>query len=388
VPSSPTQTLRRGAPSAAGQAPAPARALAVILLVLAAAGLAVAIDLILVHARAHAGAANICDVSEHVNCSKVATSAWSMFLGVPLAAWGALAYLMVTALAVAALVRRRPHPAWPGGLLVVVSGAMSGTALVLAAISHFVIRSLCVVCAVSWAISFALLFVSWRLARRAGSVPSAVSQDLRALRSRPRPAALAAGLLALLSGGLIAWYSRAPAPGAGEGRALGGPIGPPGSILVYEYSDYQCPFCARMHEQVKGILAGRPDLRVVRRQFPLDDACNPMITRQFHVGACDQARAAICAEEQGRFEEMDDALFASQGTHAPLEQVAQAAGLDLARLRRCMSSPETEQRLQAEIASGIAAGVRATPSYAHQGRVYQGQLPPVMGGPGGVAKEP
>jgi protein-disulfide isomerase/uncharacterized membrane protein len=380
VSSSRSQTASRHS-TAATPAATPSRALAVALLVLALAGLAVAIELVVLHARVTAGAGpSFCTVSEHVNCDKVAASRWSVLLGVPLAAWGALAYLVVAGMAAAALPRSRPHPAWPAGLLVLVTGAMSAAAVALAAISELVIRSLCIVCAVSWAISFALLIVSWRLAKRAGGPRVALAHDLGVVRGRPLPAAAAAGVLALLAGALLAWYARSPAPAAIGGGAVGSPVGPPGSVVVYEYSDYQCPFCARMHDAIKPLLARRPDIRVLRRQFPLDDACNPKVARPFHVGACDQARAAICAEAQGLFDAMDDALFANQEGRAPLEAVARQAGLDLEKLRACMDSPETSHRLREDIADGIAAGVRATPSYAYQGKLYQGELPPVLGG--------
>jgi protein-disulfide isomerase len=156
---------------------------------------------------------------------------------------------------------------------------------------------------------------------------------------------------------------------------------------VEEFSDYACPFCAKVHVSDKPLLAARPDVRVVRRHFPLDDRCNPKLTRPFHVGACELARAGICAEAQGqgRFEAMDDALFANQGEKAPVEELARRVGLDLPRFRACLTSAETEARLASDIQAGIKAGIRGTPSYVVDGKVVPGGLGELLGAPGAPA---
>ncbi|HEX5631781.1 MAG TPA: vitamin K epoxide reductase family protein, partial [Gemmatimonadales bacterium] len=75
------------------------RALEGAILALSLVGAALSVELALLHARAHAGgASSFCAISERVNCDTVALSPWSVALGVPLAAWGALAYLAVAGL--------------------------------------------------------------------------------------------------------------------------------------------------------------------------------------------------------------------------------------------------------------------------------------------------
>lgn len=352
------------------------------LVALALAGVAVAIELTVLHARVGTGAGpSFCSISAAVNCDAVAASRWSAAFGVPLAAWGALAYLAVATLAASAFATRRPHPGWPLGLLVLATGLLSAAAVTLAAISELLIHTLCIMCALSWAISFALLALAVRLARRRGGVRAALAADLAALRARPVPASAGAGVLAVAAVVLLAGYSRVgpPSPATLPASALGTVIGPPGSIVVFEYSDYECPFCARVHETDKLLLQHRPDVRLVRRHFPLDQSCNPLLKRPFHQGSCDLARAGICAEAQGRFDEMDDALFRNQAEKAPAEVLAQRLGLDLPAFRACMASPVTEQRLQSDIAEGIRAGVKGTPSYEWNGRLQQGDLPTLLG---------
>lgn len=370
----------RGQKPIRGGTPSGSRALLLAILLLALAGVALATELTLLHARAHAGgASSFCAISERVNCDKVALSAWSSLLGVPLAAWGALAYLVIAALAASGL-RRRAGAGWPAGLLLVASGFMAAGAVLLAAISELVIGSLCIVCAGSWLVSFALAGCALALARRAGGPRAALRADLAALRARPLASAAAALALLAASGGLLALHAGPPAAPAGApAPGVAARLGPPGSIVLYEYSDYECPFCAKSHEANKPILASRPDVRVVRRHFPLDDTCNPKLTRPFHVGACDLARAAICAEAQGRFDEMDDALFRNQAEKAPVQELARRLGLDLPRFEACLTSPATEKRLADDIQAAIEAGVRGTPSYVYGGKVYPGDLATLLG---------
>lgn len=378
------------APGSRSGAEAPAsRGLLAALIVLALGGLAVAADLWLIHVRAHSGgAAAFCDVSERVSCTGVARSSWAVFLGVPQAAWGALSYLVVAGLALSALLRRRPRSTWPAGLLLVVTGFMSAWAVLLAAVSELVIRTFCYMCSISWGISFALLALSAVLVRRAGGVRAAWRADVETLRGQPAASGGAAAVLAVLGLALLFTHGLSPAAAPAAplpARSVIAP-GPPGSLVIYEYSDYLCPYCASMHAKEKTIAARRPDVRLVRRFFPLDATCNPAVHSTVHEGACDLARGGICAEKQGRFEAYDDAAFASQATHPGPEDLAAQLGLDPAAFRACLSAPETQQRLAADAQSGLRDGVRGTPSFLVQGKLESAErflqllgLPPEVG---------
>ncbi|WP_242359935.1 DsbA family protein, partial [Anaeromyxobacter sp. SG17] len=191
-------------------------------------------------------------------------------------------------------------------------------------------------------------------------------------------------LLAAVAGARAAYpryASVAPAPPAARAGAPGTPTPSPaaapapGDRVIVEFSDYECPFCARAHEQLALLRAARPDLEIVRRHFPLDAACNPALKRSIHPSACSLARAAICAEARGRFEQMDDALFKNQQDKAPVATLAARLGLDLPAFEACLVSPATEARLSRDVADAMRAGVRATPSYVVGGKVYAGELP-------------
>jgi uncharacterized membrane protein/2-hydroxychromene-2-carboxylate isomerase len=383
----------RPSPTPAGRpaAPTPRGAFAVAL-ALALAGLALSLLLTRLHARAHAGFASFCALNDVVNCDRVATSRFSVVLGLPVAVWGAFGYALAGTLAAWGLAKRQPRGSWPSGLLFLVASAAVAASAALALVSEFAIGAWCLLCAGSWAVALALLAAGWRACVPIG-VAAAVRADLAAARDRPLgAAALALGGTAVVAAA-VALYPRyweqpkaegvpsplAARPGAGsapEGgtASSGGGVNVPEGTVI-EYSDYECPYCARAHEEVRAVLSSRPDITLVSRHFPLDASCNPAVARTVHPTACALARAAICAGAQGRFAEMDDALFRNQRERLAPARLAEQLGLDMERFGACVGSPETERRLAADVAAGLRDGVRATPTYLVGHTLSAGRFP-------------
>jgi protein-disulfide isomerase len=383
----------RSAPSRAAPTPAVAsRGALWTALVLGLLGLAVSIFLVRLHAQAHAGIASFCAINETFNCDRVATSRYSVVLGLPVAMWGAIGFAATATLAASGLSRRRPTPTWPAGLLALGGVAAVTVSLALALVSKLAIGSWCLMCVVAWLLALALLAAGFRASRATG-IASAVRSDLAAVRARPgRTAALAVlafGGIAAASAAYPRYWQRSvaavtPPPGGAVGGSAGGagapapaavPRAPDGRAIVTVFSDYECPFCAQAHEEARAVLARRPDVQLVHRQFPLDPSCNPAVKRAIHPTACALARAGLCAEDQGRLPEMDDALFRNQVENRPVLELAQRIGLDLDRFRTCLTSPGTDRRLAADIEAGIRAGIRATPSYVVGDQVRSGTFP-------------
>ena len=256
-----------------------------------------------------------------MNCDTVADSEWSVFLGLPNAVWGLFGYLVMVALCVWGMTRRTLSPSWPAGLLLLLSGFTVAVSAVLAYVSKVVIHSMCLMCMASWAIAVALLVVAVIFARRKGLL-AAIGADLGALVAKPRlTAALAIGA-ALALATLWVSYPRywildgRVGPGAlGSGRDEAGLYWMGSArpkLTVTLFSDYQCPHCARAHEQTRKLLEQYPDLRVVHRDYPLNEDCNPLVHHRMHRESCQRAAAAGCAGEQGKFWEMNDLLFLGQ----------------------------------------------------------------------------
>jgi protein-disulfide isomerase len=140
-------------------------------------------------------------------------------------------------------------------------------------------------------------------------------------------------------------------------------------LVLVEFTDFQCPFCIKFQNQVFSLLktnfvdTGR--LRVVSYNLPLP----------FHSFAGPAARAAICADAQGKFWPMRDKLFAAghQLSLEAINQVVQDVGLNAALSAACATNPTTADMLLKEGQEAKAATIEATPSFV-LGRAVAGKV--------------
>ncbi len=131
-------------------------------------------------------------------------------------------------------------------------------------------------------------------------------------------------------------------------------------VTIIEFTDYQCPFCARHFVQTMPqidndyIKTGK--VKYVLRDFPLE---------AIHPQALKAAEAARCAEEQQKYWEMHDRLFLQQRALDPksLTEHAQALGLDVPRFQQCLDSGKYTAKVRQDYAEGVKAGVRGTPGF-------------------------
>jgi protein-disulfide isomerase len=126
-------------------------------------------------------------------------------------------------------------------------------------------------------------------------------------------------------------------------------------VVVVEFTDFQCPFCAQAAETVRRLkqdYASR--IRVVLRQFPLP----------FHPDARTAARAALAAHDQGKFWPYHDLLFANQSTlgSEALLGYAQKAGLAKDKFQSAAQSESTDRRVEHDIVLGTTVHVQGTPT--------------------------
>lgn len=129
-------------------------------------------------------------------------------------------------------------------------------------------------------------------------------------------------------------------------------------IIVVEYGDYQCPFCAAAYVQMKRLRAEVPltNMCYVFRNFPL---------RQAHPNAEHAAEAAEIAGEFGNFWEMHGLLFENQDAldDQSLADYAESLAIDRHKFERELTSHIQAQRVQEDFISGVRSGVNGTPSF-------------------------
>jgi protein-disulfide isomerase len=152
-----------------------------------------------------------------------------------------------------------------------------------------------------------------------------------------------------------------------EGHYAIGPEDAP--IVIVEFSDYQCPYCRRWHEQVyQPLLNEYPgQIRLVYRHLPLTS---------IHPDAFSAAEAAMCAGEQNAYWPFHEKLFSSESLgNSMYIQHAQELGLDMTTFEACLADHKYQEAVQSDLDFAVNLGVRSTPTFFINGLAIVGAQP-------------
>ena len=138
-------------------------------------------------------------------------------------------------------------------------------------------------------------------------------------------------------------------------------------VTLVEFSDFECPYCSHAVAQVDALMKQFPnDIRLVYKQFPLS----------MHPHARKAAAAALAANEQGKFWQMHDKLFANfrQLNDERITALAKEIGLDMTRFAADLASGKYEKVINTDFKDGEEAGVLGTPAFFINGKLYNGPM--------------
>ena len=156
-----------------------------------------------------------------------------------------------------------------------------------------------------------------------------------------------------------------PVPIPTAGAPVTGPAGAP--VTLVEFSDFQCPYCAKAIAQLDAVLKAYPNqVKLIFKQYPLEN----------HPQASISAAAALAAHQQGKFWEMHYALFANRTklSRKTILDLATGLGLDMKRFTADLDSPEMKKAVARDVADGDRIGVDSTPTVFIDGQKYNGSL--------------
>jgi protein-disulfide isomerase len=141
-------------------------------------------------------------------------------------------------------------------------------------------------------------------------------------------------------------------------------------ITIVEFSDYQCPFCQKWHDEVFTKLEEKygDKIRLVYRDFPLYG---------LHAEAESAAEAANCAGAQDRYWDFHNLLFTGGkqlGADA-YTAYAKALKLDTAKFQKCMDDDTYLAEVKADYDFASQLGVRSTPTFFINGLAVVGAQP-------------
>lgn len=142
-------------------------------------------------------------------------------------------------------------------------------------------------------------------------------------------------------------------------------------IRITVFSDFQCPFCKMVAEQMPELVRRYPNQINVQYMFyPLDAKCNSNLKGRMHESACDAAFLAACSPE--KFPELHDEIFSNQG------KLSEGSVLtDLAKkygLQNCVTE-EIKNKVIESINQGTKYNLKSTPTIIVNGKKIEGTIP-------------
>ena len=146
------------------------------------------------------------------------------------------------------------------------------------------------------------------------------------------------------------------------------PVRGTGTIELVEFSDFQCPFCQKVQPVLREVLTRfEGKVRHIWKDHPLP----------IHEFAVQAAAAARCANEQGRFWQYHDVLFANQQalTANDLKRYASSVGVESRSFAECLDTGKYRDEISVALRSAAASTVPATPTVFINGRMVMGVAP-------------
>lgn len=137
-------------------------------------------------------------------------------------------------------------------------------------------------------------------------------------------------------------------------------------ITLVEFSDFQCPYCQLAAPVLHQVAENYKDkVRIIYRQFPI---------QSLHPYAPKAAEASLCANDQGKFWEMHDAMFGDQKklSVSDLKQTAGRLGMNQKKFDQCLDSGRYVEQVQNDEKEGQRAGINGTPAMFINGTYVEG----------------
>ena len=140
-------------------------------------------------------------------------------------------------------------------------------------------------------------------------------------------------------------------------------------IVIVEFSDFQCPFCRRFHDETyQALLDAYPgQIRFVYRNLPLTS---------IHPNAMPAAVASLCANDQNAYWDFLEKLFGCETlVEASYIRYATDLSLDLDTFTACLSSGSHDEFIQKDMDFALGLGVQSTPTFFINGLAIVGAQP-------------
>lgn len=320
------------------------------------------------------GAGSLCNLSNFFNCDAATYSKISNIAGVPISFFGIIVGLLFLFSSL-----------MPSEGLEKTSAAVSKYNFIgcvaLFIFSLVALGSLCPFCTLYYVLSGIAAFMFWKFGSRSWA------PDMK----------LAAGWGVLLLGGSFFMYQTTKGkedftakmsasvveqfrklPSLGEPDLespykihMSGESYATSPIRITVFSDFECPFCKVVSEQLPELVRRYGDKLSIQYMFyPLDSKCNSNLKGRMHEHACDAAQLAACDEK--KFAEVHDEIFANQ------DKLGSGILNDIAKkhnLTGCMENEDVKNKVISAINQGTKFNIKSTPTIIVNGKKIEGTIP-------------
>lgn len=341
---------------------------------------------------------SVCDINATLSCTQVYASRFSTVASVPVALIGLLWFVLVLLLLAGSTRADRLRENVPSYLFTLSTLALAAV-LYLGYASFFVLKAVCVFCALTYASVIGLFVITGAATSYPmTTVPKRALGDVQKLATTP----LALALTLLYLGGAataLAFFPRA-------GGAADGNMPPPtqdvkteferfldtepravvpvqagnAKVVIVKFNDWQCPPCRQTYQTYKPIFEKwereRPGaVKVVLKDYPLDPDCNQNAPKGQHLSACEAAVAVRLARRHNRDLPLEEWIFAHQEELSPA--VVKEAARDVGGVQDFDAQyPKVIEEVKADIALGALLKVKATPTFFINGLMVEGGFNP------------
>jgi len=350
---------------------------------------------------------SLCNLNAKFDCDAVSASAYSAFLGIPLAAWGAVFNAILFILILLSWLEWSEYPERLKRWTVLLAGSSVLASGVMAVISVAMMNNYCLFCIALYAFSV-IIFIAllgwlrepfWQNLKtdipylwsesRGILIAIAAIPLLAFLTHRIFTQNLGDGQISRLVNEVVRDWQHAPKVDFVAKPSLAmGANNEDATLTLVEFADFRCGHCKRASFTLHAFVKAHPDVRFEFYSFPLDGACNDKINQSTGM-SCRLAAAVYCAEKDGKGWPMHDLIFSKQDTinglgttqdiDTLLAKEITPTGLNWESMQRCLNEPETADAIRAQAKQGALVNVMGTPTLFANGKMLsRGHIVPVL----------
>lgn len=320
------------------------------------------------------GSSTLCNISTFFNCDAATYSQLSNIAGVPISFFGIIVGLLFLFSSL------MPSPALEKTSSAVAKYNFIGC-IALFIFSLVILRSLCPFCTIYYVLSGIAAFLFWKYGENTWipdmkisgmwGVVLVVGSFLMFQHTKGKE-----DYSSKMSASVVEQFKKLPSAGDPDIESpykihMAGESFSESPIRITVFSDFQCPFCKVVADQMPELIRRYADKVSVQYAFyPLDAKCNSAVTSRMHPYACDAAALAAC--DPKKFVDVHDEIFEKQSS---LNDVTLGDIAKKYNLTGCLENKEVTDKVIEGINQGTKYNLKSTPTIIINGKKIEGTIP-------------